>query len=99
VPDLVCEQDGEEQSITLCYCLTCAQAGVRLGIVVKEKDVFRVSVRTKSTDALPQFVYSSLVPLDMCCEVEEGNFTALVYSALHDVGKSVLKMTKTMSQK
>jgi hypothetical protein len=36
-------------------CLTCVQAGVRLGIVVKEKDVFRVSVKTNSTDALSQF--------------------------------------------
>jgi hypothetical protein len=37
-------------------CHTCAQAGVRLGIVVKEKDVFHVSVRTNCTDALSQFV-------------------------------------------
>jgi hypothetical protein len=33
-------------------CITCAQAGVRSGIVVKEKEVFRVSVRMKCTDAL-----------------------------------------------
>jgi hypothetical protein len=31
-----------------CYCLTCSQAGVRLGIVVKEKDVCRVPVRKNS---------------------------------------------------
>jgi hypothetical protein len=35
--------------------LTCEQAGVRPGIVVKEKDVFHVSVRTNCTDALSQF--------------------------------------------
>jgi hypothetical protein len=47
VPDVGCGQDGEEQSTLshFCDCLTCAQAGVRPGIVVKEKDVFRVSVR------------------------------------------------------
>jgi hypothetical protein len=66
VPDLGCKQDGEEQSITFCYCLTCAQAGVRLGIVVKEKDVFRVSFKTTSRDALSHFVYSFLVPPVMC---------------------------------
>jgi hypothetical protein len=37
-------------------CLTHAQAGVRLGIVVKEKDVFGVSVRTNCMHALSQFV-------------------------------------------
>jgi hypothetical protein len=35
--------------------LTCAQAGVRPGIVVKEKDVFHVSVRTNCADALSRF--------------------------------------------
>jgi hypothetical protein len=69
---------------------------VRLGIVVKEKDVFHISVRTKSTDALPQFVYSSLVPLVMCCEVEAGNFTVLLYNVLLDVGKSELKVTEAL---
>jgi hypothetical protein len=34
----------------------CVQAGVRLGIVVKEKDVFHVSVRANSTYVLLQFV-------------------------------------------
>jgi hypothetical protein len=33
-------------------CLTCAQAGVRPGIAVKEKDVIHVSVRMNCTDAL-----------------------------------------------
>jgi phage gp46-like protein len=39
-----------------CDCFTCSQAGVRLGIVVKEKDVFHVSVRANYTDVLLQFV-------------------------------------------
>jgi hypothetical protein len=39
-----------------CDCLTCAQAGMRPGIVVKEKDVFHVSVRTQFMDAFSQFV-------------------------------------------
>jgi hypothetical protein len=57
VPDLGCEQDGEEQPTPIfCYFLTCAHAGMRLGIVVKEKDVFHVSDTTNSTDALLQFV-------------------------------------------
>jgi hypothetical protein len=41
---------GKNSSFLFSYCLTCAQAGVRWGIVVKEKDVFHVSVRTNSTD-------------------------------------------------
>jgi hypothetical protein len=36
--------------------LSCAQAGLRPGIVVKEKDVCHVSVRMNSTGALSQFV-------------------------------------------
>jgi hypothetical protein len=47
---------GKNSPHNFCDCLTCAQAGVRPGIVVKEKDVFRVSVRTNCTDALSQFV-------------------------------------------
>jgi hypothetical protein len=39
-----------------CDCLTSAQASVRLGIVVKEKDVCNVSVRPNCTDALSHFV-------------------------------------------
>jgi hypothetical protein len=39
-----------------CDCFTLAQAGVRPGIVVKEKDVFHVPVRMTSMDALSQFV-------------------------------------------
>jgi hypothetical protein len=46
---------GKNSPPHFCDCLTCAQAGVRPGIVVKEKDVFHVSVRTNSTDALLQF--------------------------------------------
>jgi hypothetical protein len=38
-----------------CYSLTCAQAGVRSGIVVKAKAVFHVSVKTNSVHALSQF--------------------------------------------
>jgi hypothetical protein len=56
MPDVGCEQDGEEhRRLRFCDCLTRA-AGVRPGIVVKEKDVFHVSVRTNSTEALSQFV-------------------------------------------
>jgi hypothetical protein len=55
VVDLGCEQDGEKQFITFCDCLTCAQAGARPGIVVKEKDVFHVSIRMNCTVALLQF--------------------------------------------
>jgi hypothetical protein len=32
----------------------------------------------------------------MCPEVEAGNFTALVYSVLLNIGRSVLKMTETL---
>jgi hypothetical protein len=39
-----------------CDCLTCAQAGVRPSIVVKEKDVFHFSVRMNSSDVFSQFV-------------------------------------------
>jgi hypothetical protein len=49
---------GQNGPSHYCDCLTCAQAGVRPGIVVKEKDVFHVSVRTNCTDALSQFVQS-----------------------------------------
>jgi hypothetical protein len=47
---------GKKSPSNFCDCLTCAQTGVRSGIVVKEKDVFHVSVRTNCTDALSQFV-------------------------------------------
>jgi hypothetical protein len=47
---------GKESPPHFCYYLTSLQAGMRPGIVVKEKDVFHVSVRTNSTDALSQFV-------------------------------------------
>jgi hypothetical protein len=43
---------GKSSASEFCDCLTCAQAGVRLGIVVKEKDVFHVSVRTNCMHAL-----------------------------------------------
>jgi hypothetical protein len=55
VPDLGFERGGESPT-HFCDCLTCAQVGVRSGIVVKEKDVFLVSVRTNSRDVLSQFV-------------------------------------------
>jgi hypothetical protein len=61
---------------------------VRLGIVVKEKEVFHVLVRTKSVDALLQYVQSFLVLLVTCSEVEAGNFITLVYGVLLIVGKS-----------
>jgi hypothetical protein len=43
---------GKKRLFHFCDCLTCEQASVRLGIAVKEKEVFHVSVRTTSTDAL-----------------------------------------------
>jgi hypothetical protein len=49
----------------------CAQAGVRLAIVMKE-DVFHVSVMMNSADVLSQFVSSFCVPLMMCSEVRQG---------------------------
>jgi hypothetical protein len=55
VPDAGCEQFGKEQSTQICDYFTCAQAGLRSGIVVKEKYVFLVSVRTKCTNTLSQF--------------------------------------------
>jgi hypothetical protein len=47
---------GKSSPSYVCNCLTCAPAGVRLGIVVKGKDVLHISVRMKSTDELLQFV-------------------------------------------
>jgi hypothetical protein len=47
---------GKNSLFHFCDCLTCAQAGVRPGIVVKEKGVFQVTFRTNSTDVLSQFV-------------------------------------------
>jgi hypothetical protein len=76
-------------------CLTCEQAGARLGIFVKAKDVFHVSIRINSADELLQFVESFLVPLVMCSEDEGRNFTLLVYSILLNVGKRVLKTMET----
>jgi hypothetical protein len=83
---------GKNSPSYFCDCLTCAQAGVRSGIVVKEKDVFQ----TNFTDAMSQFVYSFFVPLVMCPEVEAGNFAAVVYSVLLNVDKIVMKMTDTL---
>jgi hypothetical protein len=65
---------------------------VRPGIVVKEKNVFRVSSRTKSMDPMSQSVLSFLAPLMMCSDVEAGDCTTMVYGVLHNVGKSVLQM-------
>jgi hypothetical protein len=42
---------GKNSPSQFCYFLACAQASVKPGIVVKEKDVFYVSIRTNSTDA------------------------------------------------
>jgi hypothetical protein len=56
VPDLGCERMGNKIPSHFHDCLTCAHAAVWPGIAVKEKDVFHVSVRTNSTDALSQFV-------------------------------------------
>jgi hypothetical protein len=89
---------GKNSPSHFCACFTCAQAGVRLGIVVKEKDVFHVSVRTNCTDALSWFVQSFLVPLVMCFEVEAGNLATLVHSVLLNVGKRLLKMAETLDK-
>jgi hypothetical protein len=42
---------GKNSPSHFCYCLTCVQADVRPGNVVKEKGVFLVSLRAKSTNA------------------------------------------------
>jgi hypothetical protein len=47
---------GKNSPSHFCDCLTCAQAGVRLGVVTKEEDIFHVSVRMNSMDTLLQFV-------------------------------------------
>jgi hypothetical protein len=65
-----------------------AEAGMRPGIVMKEKTVFHVSVRTNPTGALLKFV--------MCSEVQACNFTTLVYSILLNIDKSELKMMETL---
>jgi hypothetical protein len=79
-----------------CNCLTSVQAGVRPGNVVKEKDIFHVLARMNSMDALSQFVKSFLVLLINLSEVEEGNFTTMVYGVLLNSGKCMLKMTETL---
>jgi hypothetical protein len=56
VPDCGCEEDGKKSPSHFCDCLTCEQAGVRPGIVMKEKGFFPVSFRTNSTHALSWFV-------------------------------------------
>jgi hypothetical protein len=43
---------GKNNPSHVCDCLTCAQAGVRPGTVVKEKGVFPVSVMANSKNAL-----------------------------------------------
>jgi hypothetical protein len=48
---------GKNKATHFCDRHTCAQAGVRPGIVVKEKDSFRVSVKTNSADALSEFKF------------------------------------------
>jgi hypothetical protein len=60
VPDLSCKQVGENSPSHFYDYLTCALPGVRLCIVVKEKDVCHVSVRTNCADAL-QFFTSCLI--------------------------------------
>jgi hypothetical protein len=47
---------GKENPSHFCGYLMCENACVRPGIVVKEKDVYHVSVRTNCTDALSLFV-------------------------------------------
>jgi hypothetical protein len=78
------------------HCITCARAAVRSGIVVKEKDVFRVSVSANSTDAMMRFVSNFLVLFVVCNAVKADNFTTLVHSDLLNVGKIVLEMTKAL---
>jgi hypothetical protein len=87
MPNLGCEQDGEEQSIPFCHHLTFVQVGVRLGIVMKE-DIFHVLVRINSMDALLQFAYGFHVPHMIFSEVEAGNFTTLVFRVLLNIGKN-----------
>jgi hypothetical protein len=87
---------GKKNPPHFCQCLVCSHACVRPGIVVKEKDVFHVSVRTNCTEAFSQFVLNLLSALVLCSEVEAGNFATLLYSVLLNIGKSMLKMTKNL---
>jgi hypothetical protein len=66
MPDLYCEQDGEKKTpFHFCDCPTCAQDGVRPGIVMKEEGIFHVSVRMNSVDVAVclKFSYSAHVML------------------------------------
>jgi hypothetical protein len=57
VLDLGLQQDGEEQSSKFSVIASHVhKPPVRSGIVMKDKDIFHVSVRTKSMDALSQQV-------------------------------------------
>jgi hypothetical protein len=47
---------GKNSPSHFCDCLMCAQAGVRLGTAVNEKDIFHVLVRTNSMDVMSQSV-------------------------------------------
>jgi hypothetical protein len=47
---------GKNNRFCFCDCLKCVQVGVRLGNIMKEKDIFYVLVRINSTDTLSQFV-------------------------------------------
>jgi hypothetical protein len=95
VQDLGYEQDGENSPSHFCVFLTCSQAGVRPGIVVKEKDVFGVKVSTNSTDALSQFKVS--LYRSWCApKSRQGIIPTLVYSVSLGVGKNVLKVMETL---
>jgi hypothetical protein len=47
---------GKYSPTCFCDCLMCGQDGVRPDIIMKEKDIFHVSVCMNSMDALFQFV-------------------------------------------
>jgi hypothetical protein len=39
-PNLGCEQDGKEQTIKFLQLFTCAHAGMKLGVAMREEDLF-----------------------------------------------------------
>jgi hypothetical protein len=82
-------------SSSFCVCPTFAQAVVRSGIVVKEKDVFHISVRTNCANALSQFVsaLSTVGAISTCLVVRCDCCSRPAASALvSDLCSTALKM-------
>jgi hypothetical protein len=79
---------GKNSLSHFCDCLTCAQAGLRPGIVVKEKDVFHVSVRMNSTGALSQLFKVSLCR-SWCAPKSKGEIFQYWYTACYSTSAKV----------